>query len=1257
MVKLVDYPDSSDDEQIPADAGMKSDSEWSSFGEPPSDSGDSFSFQMGSPEPSDIENDEEDDGEDGDEDYVPSASSSSPPSSPTSSDLEPSPRCSFDEEKPRTSLFRGFSAADTDTTTSTDERGSSEESTAAGRTHSVNGSTANSAKSDSKTMFYAWSDLSAAFEENPFKRRSVVPGNGSFTMKPNVGEANKATETTEDHLEDENMAAASPMEAAHGDDHDLQHDHESTSLPAHAESAFDRVQGRWGSHPPAGNTGFGAEGSVRQEEQPGSGKKARQRSQRHEPFRRHPSGISPKLTKASSEKQSRATADESTAFHFTFESMTHEKRNEGSSTAGATRASSFNGFPSQAKMSFGFGLKPTAASSSSFKPTSFSFETPDATKLDSSIDDTPMRSPSPPATSATSSSNDDGFLFGWGYKNRKPFAFADQGGNGAFDSTFDSTATQEAFNEDTAASLRAQASANGATTSRFGENRAPKAAPAAFFTPGVADSTQPQRSRGDLGHRRKLNGSSATPSPPQANANANASKMPPPPPAFTLFGASHFPPAASYAHAPHESSFATSTGTSTASWENAFGQHPAATEPGPPPAPKVATSVPFVFGKTSAAEFTAAGSSSMRSASAFDSRNPTTAAPVNPNIGASTQFSFGMEAPRTTFLFGHKEPADSHGVNRPAPSFEPQPGTTFGLGNPPPPRVNTQGRRILRAVHRSAEVHTNDTSNSSSGDLEEDEGDAEMESDEDDRDWGELKRLGGVAYSAKQYADAAEYYRQSIEVLESLLDRDPEMETHELITDKAKLHANRAASLMMLMQIPEAQRECRRSIEVDPSYTRAYLRLGRIQVLLGDTTHAQTNLDTAKQLMAEKMGEEDSNDRADQASVLKMEATIKKLSTLQGEIRWCVDVGDFKQALSHTENALALAPSSRKLQVQKVRILLQQKAKTVDEIAFVGIDLGLLWAKTLHYQNKVEDAVRILGALEVVAPCSSHVIQLKRQWQDMKQLKHNGNERFKRGEYREAVRFYSEAVEIDAQHDEYCAIIYCNRAAAQMGLERYHTALRDCDEALQRKAQYSRALLRRARCYVALSKFQEAVKDFDRYLREHPGDSSSGQAEDIRRERNEAKAAIAKTREEARKREAAKKRAEREQRQRRAQHWDQSWDDSKFYENFRRGSSSSSSSRFKSAGASGRSSFMEKKTQRRTHYDVLGLEKVATCDQIKKAYRKLALVYHPDKSNTASHVDLFKEMTAAYNVLSDESARAKYDRELVYSRFGNFYEN
>ncbi|CAI5709962.1 unnamed protein product [Peronospora destructor] len=281
----------------------------------------------------------------------------------------------------------------------------------------------------------------------------------------------------------------------------------------------------------------------------------------------------------------------------------------------------------------------------------------------------------------------------------------------------------------------------------------------------------------------------------------------------------------------------------------------------------------------------------------------------------------------------------------------------------------------------------------------------------------------------------------------------------------------------------------------------------------------------------------------------------------------------------------------------------------------------------------------------------------------MKQLKHDGNERFKQGNYQEAARFYSEAVQIDPQHQEYCAIIYCNRSAAQMGLERYHTAVLDCNEALKRKPNFPRALLRRARCHVALKMYHEAVKDFERYLREQRGTVPADATSDVCRERNEAKAAIAKAQEEVRQREAAKKRAERQRRhQHSRQREESSWNDSKFHDNYRQSASSSNegshgSSRFQSSGGSSRASYMEPKTQRRTYYDVLGIEKTSTINQIRKAYRKLALVFHPDKAKTLTHGELFKEMTAAYNVLSDESSRAKYDRELVYSRFGNFYES
>jgi molecular chaperone DnaJ len=68
-------------------------------------------------------------------------------------------------------------------------------------------------------------------------------------------------------------------------------------------------------------------------------------------------------------------------------------------------------------------------------------------------------------------------------------------------------------------------------------------------------------------------------------------------------------------------------------------------------------------------------------------------------------------------------------------------------------------------------------------------------------------------------------------------------------------------------------------------------------------------------------------------------------------------------------------------------------------------------------------------------------------------------------------------------------------------------------------------------------------------------------------------------------------------------------------------------------------------TEKRDYYEVLGLQRSATLDDIKKAYRKLAVKYHPDKNpGDASAEEKFKEAAEAYGVLSDEEKRARYDR-------------
>lgn len=97
---------------------------------------------------------------------------------------------------------------------------------------------------------------------------------------------------------------------------------------------------------------------------------------------------------------------------------------------------------------------------------------------------------------------------------------------------------------------------------------------------------------------------------------------------------------------------------------------------------------------------------------------------------------------------------------------------------------------------------------------------------------------------------------------------------------------------------------------------------------------------------------------------------------------------------------------------------------------------------------------------------------------------------------------------------------------------------------------------------------------------------------------------------------------------------------------------------------------------KRDYYEVLGVEKNAPADEIKKAYRKLAIKYHPDKNpGDKSAEDNFKEAAEAYEVLSNPEKRTQYDRfghqaagagfggqggftmDDIFSQFGDIFGN
>jgi len=66
---------------------------------------------------------------------------------------------------------------------------------------------------------------------------------------------------------------------------------------------------------------------------------------------------------------------------------------------------------------------------------------------------------------------------------------------------------------------------------------------------------------------------------------------------------------------------------------------------------------------------------------------------------------------------------------------------------------------------------------------------------------------------------------------------------------------------------------------------------------------------------------------------------------------------------------------------------------------------------------------------------------------------------------------------------------------------------------------------------------------------------------------------------------------------------------------------------------------------KRDYYEILGVSKSSTQEEIKKAYRKVAMQYHPDRNpGDKAAEEKFKEAAEAYEVLNDPDKRAQYDR-------------
>lgn len=211
-----------------------------------------------------------------------------------------------------------------------------------------------------------------------------------------------------------------------------------------------------------------------------------------------------------------------------------------------------------------------------------------------------------------------------------------------------------------------------------------------------------------------------------------------------------------------------------------------------------------------------------------------------------------------------------------------------------------------------------------------------------------------------------------------------------------------------------------------------------------------------------------------------------------------------------------------------------------------------------------------------------------------------------------------------------------------MAMQHYEDAIKDCKAAIRKCPDYTKAMLHQARSYAALLNFETAKKMYDKLL-----DMKLNNRAEVLKERIQVQKRI-RDQKQQQQRQKEKQKKPSYRRSYTHESWDDSWDH--FFGQGPRSRQQTFSGRKEKGKAT-----PAKKTVR-SHYEVLGISRSATSKEIKVAYRKLALKYHPDKNNEARYQELFKDMTAAYTVLSDIDSKGIYDRELKYGSYGNYYE-
>jgi DnaJ family protein C protein 7 len=253
------------------------------------------------------------------------------------------------------------------------------------------------------------------------------------------------------------------------------------------------------------------------------------------------------------------------------------------------------------------------------------------------------------------------------------------------------------------------------------------------------------------------------------------------------------------------------------------------------------------------------------------------------------------------------------------------------------------------------------------------------------------------------------------------------------------------------------------------------------------------------------------------------------------------------------------------------------------------IELLSLRARIFYKMGDIENAVKHYQSALKCDPDNATVRSLYRKYKEIDEKKEGGNAAFKQGSFGPAIEMWSQAIQLDPSNSALVTKLYSNRATALFKLKRYEESIQDCGRTISMDSRFIKAYSRRAECYFALGGKENLEKCIRDY--ERIGELQSSNEDESGNVDVKSKLKQAKT--------------------------------------------------------------ALKRSSQKDLYSILGVGRNADEEEIRKAYRKMALKHHPDKQAGKSEEEkaqaeaLFKGVGEAYEILSDPEKKTRYDEGMA----------